>query len=95
MWDRPSTFRLPSRVTLNDSRRQTWFRQLADPNVPLYTLGKSVPHGAKGQDLLEMLYSNNVEISRAVWFVRVLGANEMVCGAIHRALDSMLKLGFA
>ncbi|VDC06366.1 unnamed protein product [Peniophora sp. CBMAI 1063] len=73
----PSTFRLPSRVTLNDSRRQAWFRQLADSNVPLYTLGKSVPHGAKGQDLLEMLYSNNVEISRAVWFVRVLGANEM------------------
>lgn len=69
---------MPSRVTLNDNRRQAWLADLANPNVPLYKLGKSVPHGAKGQDLLEMLYSNSVTIPRAVWFVRVLGANEMV-----------------
>ncbi|KAJ7128929.1 hypothetical protein C8R43DRAFT_1026393 [Mycena crocata] len=72
----PSTFRMPTRVTLNDSKRQSWLADLANPDVPLYKLGKSVPHGAKGHDLLDLLQSNRVAIPRAVWFLRVLGANE-------------------
>ncbi|TFK44503.1 hypothetical protein BDQ12DRAFT_21589 [Crucibulum laeve] len=72
----PSTFRIPTRVTLNDSKRQAWFADLANPEVPLHKLGKSVPHGAKGHDLLDLLHSNNVAIPRAVWFLRVFGANE-------------------
>ncbi|KAJ6558511.1 hypothetical protein DFH09DRAFT_1486615, partial [Mycena vulgaris] len=71
-----STFRMPTRVTLNDSKRQSWLADLANPDVPLYKLGKSVPHGAKGHDLLDLLQSNRVAIPRAVWFLRVLGANE-------------------
>ncbi|KAF5386158.1 hypothetical protein D9615_002361 [Tricholomella constricta] len=71
-----STFRIPTRVTLNDLKRQAWFADLANPEVPLHKLGKSVPHGAKGHDLLDLLQSNNVAISRAVWFLRVFGANE-------------------
>lgn len=69
---------MPSRVTLNDTKRLAWFSDLADPDVPLHKLGKSVPHGAKGHDLLDLLQSNNVAISRAVWFLRVFGANETV-----------------
>ncbi|KAG6857783.1 hypothetical protein H0H87_004199 [Tephrocybe sp. NHM501043] len=72
----PATFRIPTRVTLNDSKRQAWFADLANPDVPLHKLGKSVPHGAKGHDLLDLLQSNNVAIPRAVWFLRVFGANE-------------------
>ncbi|KAI6044642.1 hypothetical protein EDC04DRAFT_2641397 [Pisolithus marmoratus] len=71
-----STFKIPSRVTLNDTRRQSWFADLANPDVPLHKLGKSVPHGAKGHDLLDLLQFNNVAIPRAVWFLRVFGANE-------------------
>ncbi|KAJ7502832.1 hypothetical protein B0H11DRAFT_1986564 [Mycena galericulata] len=71
-----STFRMPTRVTLNDSKRQSWLADLANPDVPLHKLGKSVPHGAKGHDLLDLLHSNRVAIPRAVWFLRVLGANE-------------------
>ncbi|KZT67178.1 hypothetical protein DAEQUDRAFT_673722 [Daedalea quercina L-15889] len=71
-----STFRMPSRVTLNDTKRQQWFADLANPDVPLYKLGKNVPHGAKGHDLLDLLHSNNVAIERAVWFLRVFGGNE-------------------
>ncbi|KAH8108105.1 hypothetical protein BXZ70DRAFT_1015382 [Cristinia sonorae] len=70
------TFRLPSRVTLNEAKRQAWFNDLANPEVPLGKLGKSVPHGAKGYDLLELLCLNNVAIPRAVWFLRVFGGNE-------------------
>ncbi|KAK7057438.1 Med12 domain-containing protein [Favolaschia claudopus] len=71
-----STFRMPTRVTLNDSKRHSWLADLANPDVPLHKLGKSVPHGAKGHDLLDLLQSNRVAIPRAVWFLRVLGANE-------------------
>ncbi|TFL04760.1 hypothetical protein BDV98DRAFT_330597 [Pterulicium gracile] len=70
------TFRLPSRVTLSDPKRQAWFADLANPDVPLYKLSKSVPHGAKGHDLLDLLHSHNVTKPRAVWFLRVFGANE-------------------
>ncbi|KAG2121417.1 hypothetical protein BD769DRAFT_1629455 [Suillus cothurnatus] len=72
----PSTFKIPSRVTMSDTKRQTWFAELANPDVPLSKLGKSVPHGAKGHDLLDLLHTNNVAIPRAVWFLRVFGANE-------------------
>ncbi|KAF8160920.1 hypothetical protein B0H34DRAFT_795767 [Crassisporium funariophilum] len=72
----PSSFRMPTRVTLNDAKRQVWFADLANPDVPLHKLGKSVPHGAKGHDLLDLLHLNSVAISRAVWFLRVFGANE-------------------
>ena len=69
---------MPSRVTLNDYRRNAWFADLANPDVPLSKLGKNVPHGAKGHDLLDLLHTNNVAIPRAVWFLRVFGANESV-----------------
>lgn len=76
--DSPWTFKMPSRVTLNEAKRQAWFADLANDDVPLHKLGKSVPHGAKGHDLLDLLQLNNVAITRAVWFLRVLGANETV-----------------
>jgi len=72
----PSTFKLPARATLNEAKRQTWFTDLANPEIPLYKLGKNIPHGAKGHDLLDLLHTNKVEISRAVWFVRAFGSNE-------------------
>lgn len=70
---------MPSRVTLNDSKRLAWFTDLANPDVPLYKLGKNVPHGAKGHDLLDLLHTKGVTIPRAVWFLRVFGSNETVC----------------
>ncbi|KAJ7647576.1 hypothetical protein FB45DRAFT_893821 [Roridomyces roridus] len=72
----PSTFRMPGRSTFTDARRQAWLADLANPDVPLYKLGKSVPHGHKGHDLLDLLHTNTVAIPRAVWFLRVVGANE-------------------
>ena len=70
---------MPSRVTMNDAKRLAWFADLANPDVPLYKLGKNVPHGAKGHDLLDLLHTHGVTIPRAVWFLRVFGSNETVC----------------
>jgi mediator of RNA polymerase II transcription subunit 12, fungi type len=84
---------MPGRVTLNDSKRQAWFADLANPEVPLQKLGKSVPHGAKGQDLLDLLHTNNVAIPRAVWFLRVFGANETVSLGIFIPVFSKRLIG--
>lgn len=78
MSSRPSTFRIPSRVTLNDVKKNAWFADLANPDVPLHKLGKSIPHGLKGHDLLDYLHDHNVAMPRAVWFIRVYGSNETV-----------------
>lgn len=63
---------------MNDSKREAWFADLANPDVPLHKLGKSVPHLAKGHDLLDLLHTHSVAIPRAVWFLRVCGGNETV-----------------
>lgn len=69
---------MPTRVTPSEAKRQAWFADLANPDVPLHKLGKSVPHLAKGHELLDMLHQHNVAVPRAVWFLRVSGANETV-----------------
>lgn len=73
-----SSFHIPARVTLSETKKQAWFADLANPDVPLSKLGKSVPHERKDHGLLDMLHQNNVAIPRAVWFLRVSGANETV-----------------
>ncbi|KZT32862.1 hypothetical protein SISSUDRAFT_472618 [Sistotremastrum suecicum HHB10207 ss-3] len=73
----PPSFKLPGRATLPEARRLAWVNDLANPNIPLQKLGRSVPSGFKGHDLLDMLQTNNVTIPRAVWYIRVLGGNEI------------------
>ncbi|KAF8756928.1 Transcription mediator complex subunit Med12 [Rhizoctonia solani] len=71
-----NNYKLAPRMTLNDTRRTAWLADLSNPTIPLSKLAKTVLHVAKGPDLLDMLHANNVAISRAVWYVRILGANE-------------------
>ncbi|KAI5806878.1 hypothetical protein EDC01DRAFT_608826 [Geopyxis carbonaria] len=72
-----STFKPPPRVTLPDSRRESWLRDLANPLVALRRLARTIPHGMKGLPLLEQCAAKNVPVERAVWFVRCVGANEL------------------
>ncbi|PWN18179.1 hypothetical protein BCV69DRAFT_315015 [Microstroma glucosiphilum] len=117
---RPHTNKLPPRVTLNDVKLSAYVRDLADPAVPLSRLAKSIPHGFRGERMLEMLWqgtnptvtaslpasgavkmshtlssssntgasgsgaspsstssSPGVEISRALWFIRTVGASDL------------------
>ena len=99
------TFRIPVRVTYNDVKRAQFIAELANPGIPLKRMMRQpVPHGFKGVELLETLFSPStssalgpqrsstlggvklpsepIEIDRAVWFIRVLGANEIHA---HRA----------
>ncbi|GJJ06592.1 hypothetical protein Clacol_000785 [Clathrus columnatus] len=69
-------YKPPQRITLSEVRRQSWQTDFFNPDVPLHTIGDKIPH-AKGHDLLVLLQDNKVPISRAVWYVRGLGGNEI------------------
>ncbi|GAA5934669.1 Srb8p [Sporobolomyces koalae] len=86
----PSTFRLPSRITLTDNKREAWFSDLANPAVPLAKLSRSVPHGYKGEKGLDMLAARKVQVERAVWFVRAFGGVEIQSLAKSRPLTTAI-----
>ena len=73
----PSTFRLPRRVALTDTKREAWLRQLARENIALRRLSKTIPHGIRGRVLLDHCLSKLVPLDRALWLVKCVGANEM------------------
>lgn len=72
-----STFKPPPRVTLTDTKREAWLRDLADPLIPLRRLSRTIPHGIRGKALLEHCLVKNIPISRAVWLAKCVGANEI------------------
>ena len=73
----PSTFKLPPRVTLTDTKREAWLRDLANPSIPLRRLSRTIPYGVRGRTLLDHCLTKDIPTARAVWLIRCVGANEM------------------
>ncbi|KAF1982842.1 hypothetical protein K402DRAFT_186817 [Aulographum hederae CBS 113979] len=73
----PSTFKPPPRVTLTDTKREGWLKDLANPNCALRRLSRTIPHGIRGKVLLEQCLNKNIPVPRAVWLSKCVGANEM------------------
>ncbi|KAG5363355.1 Mediator of RNA polymerase II transcription subunit 12 [Yarrowia sp. B02] len=73
----PGTFKPPPRVTLTDHKREAWLRDLANPAVPLRKLSRTIPHGIRNRVLLDQCCAKRIAPSRAVWFARCVGANEL------------------
>jgi mediator of RNA polymerase II transcription subunit 12, fungi type len=73
----PSTFKPPPRVTLTDTKRELWLKDLANPGITLRRLSRTIPHGIRGKGLLEQCMNKNVPTDRAVWLARCVGANEI------------------
>ncbi|KAJ2691585.1 RNA polymerase II mediator complex subunit, partial [Coemansia spiralis] len=69
---------LPNRAVRSDERREEWVRGLANARVPLSTLATSMPHGLRGERLLETLRAHWVPLQRAMWAIRMTGVYEMV-----------------
>ncbi|KAN0064708.1 RNA polymerase II mediator complex subunit [Thecaphora frezii] len=65
----------PSRVTLNDTKLANYVKDLADPEVPLHRLARSVPHGFKGEKMFEMLWSGGGAASTATNTAAAAAAN--------------------
>lgn len=64
-------------MTLTDTKKETWLRDLANASVPLRRLSRTIPHGVRGKSLLEQCLVKNVPTTRAVWLARCVGANEL------------------
>ncbi|KAJ0267781.1 hypothetical protein Brms1b_012974 [Colletotrichum noveboracense] len=73
----PPTFKPPPRVTLTDTKREMWLRDLANPSISLRRLSRTIPHGIRGKVLLDHCLNKNVPTERAVWLVKCVGANEI------------------
>ncbi|KAK4684962.1 hypothetical protein P7C73_g5195, partial [Tremellales sp. Uapishka_1] len=94
------SFRIPVRVTYNDTKRSQFLSELSNPTIPLHRLMRNpVPHGFKGLELLDTMFAppsaslgaghnrtpsggpkpapEPIPVERAVWFIRVLGVNEI------------------
>lgn len=72
-----STFKPPPRVTLTDTKREAWLKDLANPTTSLRKLSRTIPHGIRGKGLLEQCLNKNVPTDRAVWLAKCVGANEI------------------
>ncbi|KAI5475649.1 Mediator complex, subunit Med12 [Pseudohyphozyma bogoriensis] len=73
----PPAFRYPQRLTLNEAKRESWVNDLANPAVPLSKLARAVPHGFRGEKLIDMLTVRQVPIQRAVWYIRAIGSSDI------------------
>ena len=72
-----SNFKPPPRVTLTEAKRKAWLNDLANADVPLRKLSRTIPQGIRGQQLLDQTLINSVPVGRAVWFAKCVGANEI------------------
>lgn len=72
-----STFKPPPRVTLTDTKREAWLKDLANSATSLRRLSRTIPHGIRGKGLLEQCLNKNVPTDRAVWLAKCVGANEI------------------
>ncbi|KAI8372975.1 uncharacterized protein BYT42DRAFT_501141 [Radiomyces spectabilis] len=73
----PASFKPPIRSTLIDSKKEQWMQELAAGVVSLRKLARNVPHGFKGEKLLETLAARQVPFLRATWYIKVVGLSEM------------------
>jgi mediator of RNA polymerase II transcription subunit 12 len=71
-----STFKPPPRVTMSNTRRESFLGELADPTFPMRKLNRSVPHTINGRVLLDQCLNKNIPIPRAVWLAKCIGAND-------------------
>jgi mediator of RNA polymerase II transcription subunit 12 len=72
-----SSYKPPPRVTLTDQKREAWLKDLANNDVPLRKLSRTIPHGVRHKVLIEHCINKNIPMNRAIWFVRCVGTNEL------------------
>ncbi|KAK3330494.1 hypothetical protein B0H66DRAFT_489989 [Apodospora peruviana] len=80
----PSTFKPPPRVTLTDTKREAWMRDLANPAISLRRLSRTIPHGIRGRILLDQCLNKDVPADRAIWLIKCVGANEIRACKRHK-----------
>jgi mediator of RNA polymerase II transcription subunit 12 len=88
----PSTFKPPPRVTLTDTKREAWLKDLANPATSLRRLSRTIPHGIRNRTLLDQCLNKNVPTERAVWLAKCVGANEIRAGK-RKGVNNTVTVG--
>lgn len=65
-------------MTFGGDKKTQWYEKLADPDIPFHEITQ-VSHGTKNADGIEIMYANKLPVDRAFWYIRALGAIEIVC----------------
>ncbi|KAK4216604.1 mediator of RNA polymerase II transcription subunit 12 [Rhypophila decipiens] len=73
----PSSFRLPLRLMVTETKKEMWLKDVANPGISLRKQSRSIPHGIRGKVLLDQCLNKNMPTDRAVWLARCVGANEL------------------
>lgn len=73
-----NSFKIPPRVTLTTLKKESWLKDLANPNIPLLKISNKLPHGIKNKTLVDTLSSKNVPITRAIWFTKCTLYSELM-----------------
>lgn len=89
------TFKPPTRTIHTNLMRSNFLNALSNPAIPLPQLlsktSSSIPHGIKGQAMLEEMKDRGVPVDRAVWMIRLIGGLEV--GQAKKTVQSGSKLG--
>jgi mediator of RNA polymerase II transcription subunit 12, fungi type len=72
-----SQFKLPPRVTVTDARREAWLKDLANPEIPLRKLSRTIPHGVRGKTFFDQCLNKSIPIERAVWLAKCCGSQDL------------------
>lgn len=65
-----NNFKLPPRVTLTALKKESWLRDLSDPDIPLLKLSNKLPHGIRNKVMVDNLCTKQVPTTRAIWFTK-------------------------
>lgn len=63
-------FKLPSRLTLTDHRKELWIQELSSPYTSLHKITNFIPHGLKKRQVLEQCYQKQILLIRAIWLIK-------------------------
>ncbi|KAJ4287010.1 RNA polymerase II mediator complex subunit [Kalmusia sp. IMI 367209] len=72
-----NSFKPPPRLTIRDSNREAWLYDLANPDINLRRLSRTIPHGIGGRVLLDQCLKKRIDIPRALWLAKCVGLNEV------------------
>lgn len=71
-------FKIPQKVTLTATKRESWLNDLSNPNIPLKKIGEKIPHGIRSKLLIDALCTRATPINRALWFTKCVLFSELL-----------------
>ncbi|KAL3231601.1 Mediator of RNA polymerase II transcription subunit 12 [Nakaseomyces bracarensis] len=87
-------FKLPSRLTLTDHRKELWIQELSSPYTSLHKITNFIPHGLKKRQVLEQCYQKQILLIRAIWLIKCCYSIEWKSGIAKHNKTAEEKVKF-